>query len=107
MSTPMQRGTKALYDMRKSIYQQPSPAIAANPTLLSEIFTIKTPREIEMILTQLQIDIDTPASASIKKYIVDYGEEYLISHATSATLTLDDLPLTYFAPSVRAFAKNL
>ena len=90
----MQRGTKALDDMRKSIYQQSSPAIAAKPALISEIFTIKTPREIEMILSQLQIDIDTPASASIKKYIVDYGDEYSI---TSAALTLDNLPLKYFA----------
>ena len=92
--------------MRKSIYDQSSPAIAANPTLVSEIFTIKTPRQNEMIITQLQIDIDTPASACIKKYIIEYGDEYLISPATSAALTLDNLPLTHFAPNVRAMVKG-
>ena len=106
MSTPIQRGTKALDDMRKSIYDQSSPAIAANPTLVSEIFTIKTPREIEMILTQLQIDIDTSASACIKKYVIEYGDEYLSSPAISHASSMDGLSLTYFSPSVRAMAKG-
>ena len=101
----MQRGTKALDDMRKSIYDQSSPAIAANPTLVSEIFTIKTPRDIEMILTQLQIDIDTPASASITKYIIEYGDDYLSSSAISNASSMDGLPLTYFSPGIRALAK--
>ena len=97
MSTPIQRGTKALDDMRKSIYDQSSPAIAANPTLVSEIFLIRTPREIEMILTQLNIDVDAPLSVPIKRYIEDYGDSYLASPASSPAFTLDNLPLTYFA----------
>ena len=59
MSTPVQRGTKALDEMRKSIFDQSTRAIATNPALISEIFTTITPREIELILTQLNIDIDT------------------------------------------------
>ena len=55
MSTPMQRGTKALDDMRKSIFDQSVLAIATNLALISEIFTIKKPREIELILTHLNI----------------------------------------------------
>ena len=67
MSTPLSRGTKALDAMRKSIYNQPSPAISTNPDLISEIFMNTTPREIEVILTQLNIDIDSSISASIKR----------------------------------------
>ena len=59
-----------------------------------------------MILTHLQIDIDTPSSVAIKKYIIEYGDDYSISPATSAALILDNLPLTYFAPNVRAMAKG-
>ena len=106
MSTPIQRGTKALDDMRKSIYDQSSPAIAANPTLVSEIFLIRTPREIEMILTQFNIDIDDPLNVPIKRYIEDYGDAYLASPAISPALSLDGLSLTYFSPSVRATAKG-
>ena len=65
----MQRGTKALDEMRKSIFDQSTRAIATNPALISEIFTIKTPREIEMLLTHLQINIDKPSNVAIKRYI--------------------------------------
>ena len=92
--------------MRKSIYDQSTKAIASNPTLVSEIFTIKNPREIEMILTQLSINIDTPPSAPIKQYIEDYGDEYLASPALSAASSINGLHLTYFSPSVRAAAKG-
>ena len=107
MSTPLSRGTKALDAMRKSIYDQSSPAISANPDLISEIFLSKTPREIEMILTQLQIDIDTLASACIKKYIIEYGDDYLISPAPTHASSMDGLPMTYFSPGIRAMAKGL
>ena len=98
MSTPLSCGTNALDAMRKSIYDQLSPAISADPDLISEIFLIRTPREIEMILTQFNIDIDDPLSVPpIKRYIEDYGDAYLASPASFPALTLDNLPLTYFA----------
>ena len=101
MSTPIQRGTKAL-----AIYDQSTKAIASNPILVSEIFTIKTPREIELILTQLKIDIDTPTSGPIKKYIEDYGDEYLSSPAPTNVSFMGGLPMTYFSPGIRAMAKG-
>ena len=84
----MQRGTKALDDMRKSIFDQSVLAIATNPALISEILTIKTPREIELILTHLNIDIDTPSSTAIKKYIIDYGDDYLTGHSSVLLATI-------------------
>ena len=94
MSTPVQRGTKALDEMRKSIFDQSTRAIATNPAFISEIFTIKIPREIELILTQLNIDIDTPTSGPIKKYIEDYGDAYLTSPAPQHISTMDGLSMT-------------
>ena len=81
MSTPIQRGTKALDEMRKSIFDQSTRAIATNPALISEIFTINTPREIELLLTHLQIDIDLPSNIAIKRvsrYIHTYVAIYII-----------------------------
>ena len=104
MSTPVQRGTKALDDMRKSIFAQSTRAIATNPALISEIFTINTPREIELLLTHLQIDIDLPANTAIKKYIIDYGDDYLTSPVPTHASSLDGLSMTYFSPGVRALA---
>ena len=102
----MQRGTKALDDMRKSIFDQSALAIATNPALISKIFTIKTPREIEMILTHLQIDIDTPSSVAIKRYIEDYGDDYLTSPAPTHTSSMDGLPMTYFSLGLEHWQKD-
>ena len=92
--------------MRKSIFDQPVLAIATNPALISEIFTIKTPREIELILSHLNIDIGTPSSTAIKRYIMDYGDEYLTSPAPTHASSMDGLPMTYFSPGIRALAKG-
>ena len=97
--------------MRNAIFVQSSasPQIAANPNLIKEIFTLRTPQEIELVLEQLSINIDTPLSAPIKAYIVEYGGEYAVTpQSTTATGSLlDGLPLTYFSPSIRATAKGL
>ena len=62
--------------MRQCIADQATTAVAANPALLGEIYRIRTPQQIEMILTQLNIDIDTPASAQIKSFIVEFGGDF-------------------------------
>ena len=70
MSTPTQRGTKALDEMRKFIYDQASPAIADNPALISEFSSVRTPHEIELILTKFSIDIDSPISAPVLQHLL-------------------------------------
>ena len=107
MSTPIQCGTQALDEMRKSIYAQSSPAIVGRPDLISEIFLIRTPREIELLLMQLNIDIDALISMPIKRCIVNYGDAYTDSPAPANVSFMDGLPMTYFSPGIRAMAKGL
>jgi hypothetical protein len=111
MSTPAQRATLAQDEMRQCIVDQSTAAISARPALLGEIYRVRTPQQIDLLLTQLKIDIDLPISASIKSYIIEYGSEYLTpthgsSPASSAAILLDGLSMAYFPPNVRAAAKG-
>lgn len=101
MSTPIQRCTNSLDATRRAIYDQATTQIASSPQLVSEVLTTRTPHETEVVLTQLNIDTDSPVSALVRHYIVDYGDSRAMGSSAPTTSTLDSLPTTYFSPSVR------
>ena len=56
MSTPAQRATLAQDEMRQCIVDQSTAAISARPALLGEIYRVRTPQQIDLLLANSTAD---------------------------------------------------